>query len=213
MVADIGSGTGIFTRLLLDGGATVFAVEPNDEMRGRAEQEFGSQTGFRSIAGAAERTTLANAAVDMVVAAQAFHWFDAAAARTEFRRILRPTGKVVLVWNDRLIDATPFTRNYEALLKQHGTDYELVTHARLSNSDMDAFFGTGAWKLAELQNEQVLDREGLSGRLRSSSYVPAAGSSGHEPMMHDLDRLFDEHAEAGVVRFPYATRLYIGGPR
>src|SRR5437899_1233764 len=95
-VADVGSGTGISARPLLEMGCTVFAVEPNAAMRSAAEQWLGDFPRFQSIAGTAEATTLAEHSVDAVVAAQAFHWFDAASARREFQRILKPRGWVAL---------------------------------------------------------------------------------------------------------------------
>src|SRR5262249_648330 len=107
IVADLGSGTGIFTRLLLESGATVYAVEPNDEMRAAAERDLASER-FHSVRGRAEATTLPDASIDLATAAQAFHWFDVEATRRELVRILRPAGLAVLVWNDRDAQATPF---------------------------------------------------------------------------------------------------------
>ena len=101
VIADIGSGTGKFTRQLLDRGGQVFAVEPNQDMRRKAEQALGSFPAFHSVSGTAEHTTLASCRVDAVTAAQSFHWFQAGAFGAECRRILRPGGVVVLVWNLR----------------------------------------------------------------------------------------------------------------
>ena len=125
-VADVGSGTGILTRDLLETGATVYAVEPNAAMREAAEAaleplsppgERGRGEGFVSLAATAEATTLPDAAVDLVIAAQAFHWFDRDAARQEFSRILREPRWVALVWNERAESGTPFLEGYETLLR------------------------------------------------------------------------------------------------
>ena len=126
VVADVGSGTGIFSEFLLGAGCTVLGVEPNDEMRRAAEGTLARQTRFRSVPGTAEATTLPERSVDLVTAAQAFHWFDRARTRAEFRRILKPRGWTALVWNDRQLDSTPFLRGYEALLQRFGTDYLAV---------------------------------------------------------------------------------------
>src|SRR5216683_824394 len=132
-VADIASGTGAFTRLLLENGNSVFAVEPNAAMRemGIAQLEsFGSDRPV-SVAGTAEETTLRSASVDFVTAAQAAHWFDLPRARAEFARILRsggPVGWCVLIWNERCTASTPFLRDYEQLLLTYGTDYKEVRH-------------------------------------------------------------------------------------
>ena len=116
VIADIGSGTGISTQLLLSAGCEVYAVEPNREMREAAERILQGQAGFHSVDGTAEATTLPNQSVDLIVAAQAFHWFAPLPTRAEFDRILKPDGHVVLMWNARHLDSTPFLRGYEALV-------------------------------------------------------------------------------------------------
>jgi len=115
-VADAGSGTGIFSELLLRAGATVYGVEPNPEMRAAAERLLAGYSGFHSIAAPAEDTGLPGGSFDLVTAAQAFHWFDAQRARTEFSRLLRPGGHVALVWNGRETASTPFLAAYELSL-------------------------------------------------------------------------------------------------
>ncbi|HSH75785.1 MAG TPA: class I SAM-dependent methyltransferase, partial [Longimicrobiales bacterium] len=111
VVADVGSGTGIATELFLRHGNTVFAVEPNEAMRRAAERRLGGHPGFRSVSGAAERTGLPPGTLDLVVAAQAFHWFDAEAAREEFARVLRKPRRLALIWNTRDKEATAFLRD------------------------------------------------------------------------------------------------------
>ena len=110
VVADVGAGTGLSAELFLRNGNTVFGVEPNREMREAAESLLAGYANFHSVAGSAESTTLPDASVDLIVAGQAFHWFDVPRARAEFRRILRPDGVVVLMWNTRRLDTTPFLR-------------------------------------------------------------------------------------------------------
>src|SRR5205814_2915194 len=118
IVADVGCGTGISSRMFVEDGNEVFGVEPNDDMRGAAEQELGSNRRFHSIKAPAEATTLPDASVDLVVAAQAFHWFDHAACAREFRRVLRaaPGGCFMAMWNTRLSRSSPFAIEYDALL-------------------------------------------------------------------------------------------------
>lgn len=211
VVADIGSGTGLSAEPFLDHGNAVYAVEPNDAMRAAAEALLGDRPGFRSVAGTAESTTLDPASVDLVVAAQAFHWFDTDAAGAELGRILRPGGVVALLWNMRRTEGTPFLRAYEGLLERYGTDYQRVRHDRISPDVLDRFFAPG-YRRATLYNEQQLDREGLTGRVLSSSYTPEEGDPAREPMLRALDRLFAEHEHGGRVRLEYDTELYIGRP-
>src|SRR5271165_1182208 len=130
IIADIASGTGVFTRLLLENGNSVFAVEPNKEMREMSVHQLESYDRLVSVAGTAEETTLRSASVDFVTAAQAAHWFDLPRARAEFARILRPEGWCVLIWNERRTASTPFLRDYEQLLLAYGTDYKEVRHER-----------------------------------------------------------------------------------
>lgn len=210
VVADIGSGTGIFTELLLNCGHTVFAVEPNAPMRAFSEQAFGSHPNFKSVAGTAEHTGLPDASVDAAVAAQAFHWFRTAEARTEFKRVLRADGHAILIWNDRRIDSTPFLRAYEDLLLKFGTDYTKVGHKQDDSERLANFFGGAPSWSRNFDNSQSFDFEGLRGRLLSSSYVPDATQPGYQPMLDRLREVFDAHAINGRVSFDYDTRVYAG---
>lgn len=212
-VADVGSGTGILTAALLDRGYRVAAVEPNDAMRGAAEERLGGRAGFESVAGTAEATGLADGSVALVTAAQAFHWFDRAAARREFRRILREGGRVACLWNRRRLGPEPFLQAYESLLRHFGTDYERVDHTRtVGPTELLELFGEGGYVEARVPNVQELDREGLRGRLLSASYLPGPGERGHDAMLALADRIFERHADGGVVRLEYDCEAYWGRP-
>lgn len=207
VVADVASGTGIFTRLLLENGNQVFGVEPNDAMRKAGEEYLGGYPKFRSIAGTAEHTTLPDTSVDLITAAQAAHWFDRDKAIAEFRRILKPGGYLALLWNDRRTDASGFGRDYETLLLNHGTDYAEVKRRDAASQE---FFGGIKHEKRVLRNFQEFDYTALEGRLLSSSYTPPPGHPSHEAMLAHLRRVFDAHQQAGVVRMEYDTNLYFG---
>lgn len=212
--ADIGSGTGKLTELLLGAGYRVLAVEPNAEMRSAAEALLGERPGFVSVDGRAEATSLPDASVDFVVAAQAYHWFERKTTAAEFRRILRPGGVVALVWNDRQLDTTSFLRGYEDLLKRHSPDYVQVSQRYVREADSDQFvelFGTNSPTARVFPHRQVFDWDGLLGRMLSSSYVPADGPV-HDAMVRELRELFDAEATAGSVAFLYDTRVFYGRP-
>ena len=206
-IADIGSGTGILTKHFLETGNIVFGIEPNAEMRAFAERDLAQFKKFTSVDATAEATTLPNTCIDMITAAQAAHWFERRKARSEFVRILKPGGWVVLIWNEREVDSTPFLRDYEALLLKFGTDYENVRHERTTYK-IDEFFAPSKYKSAVLENHQLFEFEGLAGRLRSSSYAPAVGHANHELMMAELKRSFAEHQRDGKVSFDYKARVY-----
>jgi SAM-dependent methyltransferase len=246
VVADVGSGTGISSELFLHKGNRVYGVEPNREMREKAEKLLagymdgvevaqaasaeaaqaasvewaevvsadGAKAGsgsagggrFVSIDGTAEATGLGDGSVDMIVAGQAFHWFDPARSRVEWVRMLRPGGVVVLIWNERLI-AKPFEKAYEDLILQYGTDYTYVKHKVNSDEKISAFFHPAVFTMAVFPNEQLFDFAGLKGRLLSSSYIP---KEGNEAMLQALRELFDRHATGGRVRVGYDTKVYSG---
>jgi SAM-dependent methyltransferase len=208
-VADVGSGTGILTRLLIDRGLSVFAVEPNPAMRRAAQDALGAHPNFHSVDGRAEATGLPDASVRMVAAAQAFHWFEPEATRMEFRRILALRGTVALLWNERLTGPDPFSRDYEGLLLDFGTDYRQVDHRRIDATALERFFGRAPVSRA-FPHVQSLDRGELCARLLSSSYTPAAGIPGHAEMLEELGRLFDRHQVSGRVTMMYDCHVHIG---
>lgn len=212
-VADVGSGTGISARLFLNHGCTVFGVEPNREMRQAADRLLSGFPGFHSIDGTAEATTLPNHSMDMVAAGQAFHWFDPARAKAEFRRILRPGGKVALMWNCRKTTGSPFLEAFERLLLEFGTDYQNVRHENINAAAFSAFYENGNYSIATFANHQSFDLQGLRGRLLSSSFAPVPGHPNHDPMMRKLIGLFERFEAGGRVGVDYDTQVYVGGIR
>jgi SAM-dependent methyltransferase len=210
-LADVGSGTGLLSKLFLQFGCRVIGVEPNRDMREAGEQFLSEYPSFTTIDARAEQTGLADASVDLVTAGQAFHWFDAAGSREEFQRILRNPKWVALIWNEREVTGG-FLNGYEQLLHRYSPDYNRVDHRQIGGSQMDEFFGRGNWKLATFGNVQEFDLDGVRGRLRSSSYAPHPGDAAYEPMMAELDGLFGEHERDGRVGFLYRTNVYYGVP-
>ncbi|RNB86986.1 class I SAM-dependent methyltransferase [Brevibacillus fluminis] len=209
-IADIGAGTGIFSKLLIERGSRVIAVEPNQAMRDAAVDMLVDEPGFRVVSGSAEATGLADSSVDFIVCAQAFHWFDRQAAQAEFRRILKPGGKAILIWNSRLTHGTPFREGYDKLLHTFGTDYEKVGHKNISSETIRAFFKDGEMGEARFTNSQSFDFAGLSGRLLSSSYSPTPGHPNFEPMMAELRNLYEANQQDGLVSFDYETEVFWG---
>ncbi len=210
VIADVGSGTGILSELFLENGNRVFGVEPNTEMREAGENRLEHYPRFTSVAGTAEATSLDDACVDFVTAGQAFHWFDVKRTQTEFGRILRPGGWVVVIWNARRRNTTPFLAAYERLLREHGTDYEQVEHGRSAAGMVDEFFRSDEYETRTFDNRQTFDLDGLKGRLSSSSYVPGPGEPGHDAMMREAEHLFQAHETNGRITFKYDTKMYYG---
>ena len=209
VVADVGSGTGMLSKLFCDFGCTVYGVEPNQKMREAGERYLSGCANFVSVNGSAEMTNL-NATVDFVTAAQAFHWFHLSDARHEFMRILKPNGWAVLVWNDRKLD-DPFGIAYEALMVEYSIDYNAVKHQGKQTQDtLEQFYGHSQFKKATIDNPQRFDRESLIGRVLSASYVPKDGQPRHEELVREVNRLFDEQQKNGAVVMGQETNVFYG---
>lgn len=202
-VADIGSGTGIFTRLLLDFGCAVTAVEPNPEMRAAAERELGRFERFHSAASRPEHTGLPDHSFDLVTVAQAFHSIDPVIARDEFARILRPPRWVALVSN-RISGSDAFGRAYESLLERYAGP-------ECRKDDRTAEFWQGAHPVEEgFENLEHFSFERLAGLIDSSSRTPPRGTERHTALLDELRALFEAHAADGVVGMHYETTVSAG---
>lgn len=209
-IADIGSGTGKLTELFLKNGNPTYAVEPNTAMREAAEQLFSTFPNFYSINGTAEATTLPDASIDFITAAQAFHWFQPEATRQEFQRILKPSGLVALIWNDRLDNRSTFMQGYEDFLQNYNVDLNKIDLRNISDDDLDSFFGDNPWELHTFEHYQEFDLEGVKGRYWSSSYALRENHPYYTEALANLTQLFHTHAEEGKIKMWYVTKVYIG---
>ena len=209
-VADVGSGTGLLTKLFLDHGNLVYGVEPNAAMRAAGEDFLRGYPRFRSVAASAEATTLPDHSVDFVTVGTAFHWFALDPTRQEFQRILAPGGWVVVVANIRLKDSAPFLRAYELLLRAHCPDYEKISETYPKRAHIRDFLPAADFREKLFPNLQRFDFEGLRGRLLSSSFAPKEDHPNHGPMLADLRRVFAENQECGFVRFDYSCQVHYG---
>lgn len=204
-IADIGSGTGLFTELLLKRGYNVVGIEPNEQMRIAAEQRLGHYERFVSRNRSAENTGLRSHSIDLITVAQAFHWLDADAARNEFTRILKLGAPVVLGWNVRKKDEG-FMEKYECLKANFGIEYNPAL--KINEAAINLFFQPGPVRSAIFPNTQWLDFDSLKGQLLSSPYIPLPGHQSYDAMISELISLFVNYNENGLVRMDYETRLY-----
>jgi ubiquinone/menaquinone biosynthesis C-methylase UbiE len=210
IIADVGSGTGILSRLFLTNKNTVFGIEPNKEMRKIAEKLLKKYSNFKSVNGTAESTNLGNQSVDFIIAGQAFHWFNIYKSKEEFLRILKPEGWVVLIWNERRTGSTPFLKAYDDLLYTFGTDYKKVCQQIPDTKIFAEFFGYYPFKIQLYHNLQVFDFEGLKGRVLSSSYAPMKDHPNYRSMIAELHKIFLQFQTNGKVKFEYLTKIYYG---
>lgn len=209
VVADIGSGTGISARLFLENGNTVYGVEPNEPMRKAAEAMLRSYEHFISVHGSSEATGLKDHSVDLIVCAQAFHWFDREKTKQEFLRIADSGAHLALIWNDRKA-SEPFQQDYEKIIQQYSIDYNEVTHRNISEEMIRDFFAPHKYHKFVLDYAQHFDLEGLIGRVVSSSYMPNEGHPDYPSLKNAIADLYHTYEQNGIVTFAYDTSLFVG---
>ncbi len=207
IIADIGSGTGLLTKLFLDNGNKVYGVEPNKSMREAAENLLKEYKNFISVSGTAEATNLESGSVNLITAGQSFHWFEPIAAKQEFKRIAADRCKIFLIWNDRDIENDPLQKEYEAMLNQIPTYIETPTW-KVEKINIHSFVLPARLKMASFDHFQIFDFESLTGRLLSSSYCPDEKSELFEKVKNDLQNIFDKYQRNGYIHFNYRTMLY-----
>ena len=204
VIADIGSGTGILTKIFLDNGNCVYGVEPNKDMRKAAENILSDYDNFLSTNGSAEATGLDDNSIDLIIAGQAFHWFDVEQAKKEFKRILKPAGYVVLIWNNRGKAGSEFNRSYDDFMLKYGIDYKEV---RKNEKNVDRFY---IYQKESFYNFQDLDFNSFKGRVLSASYIPLPDNLIFPKMIIELEELFHKYQRNGIIRIEYDTEVYTG---
>lgn len=210
IIADVGSGTGLLSKLFLDYGNIVYGVEPNQSMREAAEEYLKEYSNFYSVNGTAEATSLEDKSVDIITVGTAFHWFDVVKTKIEFRRILKKEGWVVLVWNVRNVKDSALLRDYENLLLEYATDYKESNAIKFDKTAVEEFFSPHEMKTDSFKNIQQFDWDGFKGRLLSSSYSLRPGDARYEEMLKELKEIFERYQHKGRVEFLYEARLSYG---
>ncbi|MGG0293219.1 class I SAM-dependent methyltransferase [Bacillus pacificus] len=210
IVTDIGSGTGIFSRQLLENGLHVIGVEPNDDMRKMAEQSLNQYPRFQSIKATAENTTLKENSVDLVTVAQAFHWFDKEAFKIECQRILKQKANVALVWNSRDVTSPLIKENAEICQKTCPTFKGFSGGIDETPEVFNSFFKDGEYEFKEYQNDLLFDYESFLGRNLSASYAPKENDKEYKNFVLLLSELFDKYSKNGKIILPNLTRSYMG---
>ena len=207
LVADIGSGTGIFTRQLLELGAMVYAVEPNTDMRAKAEELLGGNPNFVSVIGTAEQTTLPDHRFHLVTAAAAFHWFDAQRFKLECERILLPGAPVVLAWNEVEM-SSEINQGRERIFKKYCTNFNGFSGGSDEEDEIKRAFFDGAIQEKHFANPLSYDRQTFINRALSGSYSLIETDPGFEAYLAELGELFDQHAVDGKIVLPQDSVAY-----
>ena len=211
IVADIGSGTGILTKQLLESGAKVYAVEPNDDMRLISEQGLKDYGNFYPVKGTAENTSIYDKSVDFITAAQAFHWFDAQKFKTECNRILKPSGKVILVWNSR-DEESPAVQKSDMINKKYCPNFKGFSGGMRGTEDDTNFSGffTEGYEKKVFSNNIIYDKNGFVGRNLSGSYALKEDDENYLHYVSELDAVFDKYSINGQFVMSNYTQSYVG---
>jgi len=210
-IVDIGAGTGPLTAGFLARGHRVIAIEPNTAMRSACDKSLERFVGYQSLSGTAESLPLPDGSVDLITAAQAFHWFDAHHARTEALRVLRPTGNVALIWNDRAED-DPLQIALNAVFAQYGEAKRHALVAHEDRADVPKFFGATHPLEITFDHEHRLDESGLQSLVFSRSYMPARDTFAGMAVTQQIREIFHRFASGEIVTIRYTTLAILGRP-
>lgn len=210
IIADIGSGTGILSEQLLKKESIVIGIEPNQNMRELAERDLSLYDKFTSVNGLAENTTLADNSVDYITVAQAFHWFNAEEFKKECQRILKPNGKVVLVWNSRATNSELVKENGQ-VCEKFCINFKGFSGGKEEKPDsFSSFFRAGTYEYKVFENNLSFDMDNFIGRNLSASYAPKEEDSNYQKFIDELSILFNKYSSNGFLVLPNITRCYVG---
>jgi SAM-dependent methyltransferase len=211
ILADVGAGTGILSKQLANKVKLVYAVEPNLPMRKACETYCASCDNVTAVDGSAEDTTLSPHSVDFISVAQAFHWFDREKTKREFQRILKPGGKVILVWNSR-VPEDDLTKENDQLFQRICPDFnEFSGGAGIGPEFYQDFFKGEHCDYRVFRNDQNrVTLEGYIGRSLSASYAPTEQDGNYRAFIEGLTALFDKYSSEGLLNMPYITHSYVG---
>ncbi len=209
VVADIGSGTGILSRLFLENGNRVYCIEPNSDMRSESVKYNSGFQNCTVLNGTAENTGLESNSVDIAVAGQSFHWFDPVAARIEMIRILKDGGYAALIWNNRSEDEGSLSRGYDNICSRYSHNYQGTGNSRISSATFQTFF-EGGYKMFKILNNQELDLDGILGRYFSASYALGPEDPDYGKAVESLNELFRKFQKNGYATMEYETQIFIG---
>lgn len=209
VIADIGSGTGKFSKQLLEKGCNVICVEPNTDMRLVAEKELCKYPGFKSVAGSAERTTLPNNSVDFITVAQAFHWFDTSAFKIECSRIIKPGRKVFLIWNTRNNEDT-INRELFRVYSEYCPDFKGFSGGTKPHDDRIKYFFDNNYEYISFDNPLCFNKEKFLTRSLSGSYSLKKEDRNFDLYLKEIDKVFDQFEADGIVKIENQTVVYTG---
>ncbi|WP_133013899.1 class I SAM-dependent methyltransferase [Clostridium cuniculi] len=210
VIADIGSGTGKFSKLLLDKGSAVYCVEPNNDMRNKAIKELFKYKKFHSINGTATETTLDESSVDFITVAQAFHWFNVPLFKEECKRILKEDGRVFLIWNLRDTCSEINLHSFEIFSKYCPNFKGFSGGIEKDDVRIKEFFNE-KYNYVEFDNPILYTTQDIFiNRCLSSSYSLKEGDKNYQKYLEELSKLYDKHVDNNILTMPNKTVAYFG---
>lgn len=209
IVADIGSGTGKFAGQLLERGCTVYGVEPNDDMREKSVEELSGFVWFYPVKGTEAVTSLKDHSIDFVTTAQAFHWFDVIAFAKECRRILKPGGKVFLIWNMRDMSDQLNQEAYE-VYRNFCPDFKGYGGGVQKDDERIRTFFDDRYQYIEFTNPLYYSKETFISRSLSGSYSLKEGDARYPEYLKALRNLFEKYQKDGILTMGNDTAVYFG---
>lgn len=211
LVADIGAGTGILSRQLLHNNLKVVGVEPNSDMR-KILKKLETNENFRAIDGTAEHTNIENNSVDLIVVAQAFHWFDKEKFKKECKRILKPNGKVWILWN-QLDENKEIVKEQKKIDDKYTNRFQEVNgilSATKKEDKIQGFFKDNIYEAKVVDNPLENDKERFIGSNLSKSYSLKKDDVNYDKYIEAFGKVFDKYSENGKVMIPNKTYGYLG---
>lgn len=210
VIADIGSGTGIFTEQLLKRGNKVYGVEPNTDMRKAGEERLKGYQNFVSVNGDAANTKLLNTSIDIITVAQALHWFPLEEFSKECKRILKPNGQVVIVYNQRCNDF--INKDVDAVVARYCDIRNASTGAayiELKRKRINELYNGKFIEICK-SNSLLMDKNKFLSYWLSRSYAPREGDVNYKLFVNDIVSVFDKYAKDGLITLKQESMAYIG---
>ncbi|OGO93268.1 MAG: hypothetical protein A2Y17_02690 [Clostridiales bacterium GWF2_38_85] len=207
-IADIGSGTGKLSSLLIKNNTYVFAIEPNSDMRSIAEKELGKYNNYISLNGSAEATTLDSDTIDIITVAEAYHWFDNEQTKLEFKRILKKDGFVILMWNN--FGGNPYDDEISQINKRWCPLYKEKTNRTPREKRAVGLFGNDNYKKEEYDNTINQTIEAFIGGTLSASYALKEDDADFNKYIEDIKNIMNKHINNGLIETKITTVCYYG---
>ena len=209
-IADIGYGTGILTKILLDNGNNVIGVEPNDDMRNAGEEYLKDYSNFVSMNAKAEESKIKDNSLELITVAQAIHWFNPEKTKIEFNRILKDNGIIFIIFNRRSKERSDFIIDYDNINKKYNKDFKYTNNNPSNGNLIINYLLDDKIHYHSIDNKISEGFESFKGGFLSASFIPDETSENYTEMINELKDIFDKHKNNDKITFEYSTEIYWG---